>query len=289
MFRKLREDSSTYQGMGDPLLHEDICDTLGLLNSLSPTKDWSVAEIRSECSNSVINSHLAWNRGSDLWSLRAVVVFWKTWPWKIEGWWKPAALPETWEVKPQLVGKSSRREILMGEGVPRELQGKCVREQLQKQAVGRWQTLWDWTLEKRNEEKGKKNAMTGVEMKGGLPMEAAWGWAAEGWEHLELVLSRCFSHCGFRQRKENLSKATGAAWEASPSSPLLVGLAHMSPNYPTQEQGHPCGRHVLVVLQEAPSVVIGATERATCNDLACLRAELPSPGTYLPALTTGRA
>lgn len=74
-----------------------------------------------------------------------------------------------------------RREMLMGEGVPRELRRKCVREQLQKQAVGRWQMLWDWALEKRNEEKGK-NAMTGGEMKQGLPVKelhrdrSTWSW-----------------------------------------------------------------------------------------------------------------
>ncbi|EOB09115.1 hypothetical protein Anapl_08043 [Anas platyrhynchos] len=46
MFSRLREDNSKYQGTGEPLLHEDICNTLGWLHSLSPTKDRSLAGVR---------------------------------------------------------------------------------------------------------------------------------------------------------------------------------------------------------------------------------------------------
>lgn len=58
MFNRLREGNSMYQGTGDPLFHEDICNTLGLLQSLSPTKNWSAAGVKNECRSSVINSHL---------------------------------------------------------------------------------------------------------------------------------------------------------------------------------------------------------------------------------------
>lgn len=47
MLSRLREGNSMYQGIGEPLLHENICNTLGLLHSLSPTIDWFVAGAKS--------------------------------------------------------------------------------------------------------------------------------------------------------------------------------------------------------------------------------------------------
>lgn len=69
----------------------------------------------------------------------------------------------------------------------------CVREQLQKQAVGRWQTLWEWTLEKRNSEKGKMQRQEG-RWNEGCPWKQPGDEAVWGQEHL--VISGCFSRCG---------------------------------------------------------------------------------------------
>lgn len=57
IFSKLREDNSMYQGTGEPLFHENICNTLGL-QSLSPTIDLLVAGAKSQCCSSMIYSHL---------------------------------------------------------------------------------------------------------------------------------------------------------------------------------------------------------------------------------------
>lgn len=198
MFSRLREDNSKYQGTGEPLLHEDICNTLGWLHSLSPTKDRSLAGVRSECSDSVINSPLPWDRGRDLRSLRAGNVFWRTRPWRIGGRWMPEMLLETqgwnhdwWEKTAALQERNAH-----GRGCTRRAaEEACVREQLQKQAVGRWQTLWEWTLEKRNSEKGKMQRQEG-RWNEGCPWKQPGDEAVWGREHLDLVISGCFSCCG---------------------------------------------------------------------------------------------
>lgn len=48
IFSRLRESNSMYQGAGDPLLREDICNTLALLQSFSTNKEWSAAGVKSE-------------------------------------------------------------------------------------------------------------------------------------------------------------------------------------------------------------------------------------------------
>lgn len=78
MFSRLREGNSIYKGTGDPLRREDISNTLGLLQSLSPTKDWSAAGVKSECRSSMINSHLPRDQRTDLRSLGAVDAFCRT-------------------------------------------------------------------------------------------------------------------------------------------------------------------------------------------------------------------
>lgn len=129
------------RALGTPLLRENICNTLGLLQSLFPTKDWPAAEVKSECCSSMINSCLSCDRGRDLRSPGAVDVFCRTWPWRIRVWWISAVLPETqgwnhawWERAVALRERNAR-----GRGCTRRrVEEAHVRQQLRKQAAGRW-------------------------------------------------------------------------------------------------------------------------------------------------------
>lgn len=212
-FSRLREDNSKYQGTREPLLHEDICNTLGWLHSLSPTKDRSLAGVRSECSDSVINSPPPWDRGRDLRSLRAGNVFWRTRPWRIGGRWMPEMSLETqgwkhdwWEKNSSSAGEKCSWERVY----PESSGGSMCEGAAAETGCGEVANALGMNPGKEKLRKGK-NAATGGEMKRGLPVETAWGWGCVGTGALGdiRVLQSLWDMIGLTPCEENLSKTRG--------------------------------------------------------------------------------
>lgn len=140
VLNRLREGNSICQGTGDPLLHEGIRHTVWLLQSLSPSKDWSAAGVKRDCCSSMINSHLPRDWRRDLMSLGAVDAFCRIQPQRTGVWRMSAALSETqgwncawWERAAALWERNAR-----GRGcTQRRVEEECVRQQLWIQAGGR--------------------------------------------------------------------------------------------------------------------------------------------------------